>query len=35
MKIDLCEMLGVEEGEEFKVNGKDTIYFITDNILQY
>ena len=35
MKIDLCKMLGVEEGEEFKVNGKDTIYFITDNILQY
>lgn len=35
MKIDLCKMLRVEEGEEFKVNGKDTIYFITDNILQY
>ena len=35
MKIDLCKLLGVEEGEEFKVNGKDTIYFITDNILQY
>ena len=35
MKIDLCKMLGVEEGEEFKVNGKDTIYFITDNVLQY
>ena len=35
MKIDLCKLLGVEEGEEFKINGKDTIYFITDNILQY
>ena len=35
MKIDLCKMLGVEEGEEFKVNGKDTIYFIRDNVLQY
>ena len=35
MKIDLCRLFGVEEGEEFKVNGKDTIYFITDNILQY
>ena len=35
MKIDLCKLFGVEEGEEFKVNSKDTIYFITDNILQY
>lgn len=35
MKIDLCKLLGIEEGEEFKVNGKDTIYFITDNVLQY
>ena len=35
MKIDLCKLFGLEEGEEFKVNGKDTIYFITDNILQY
>ena len=35
MKIDLCKIFKVEEGEEFKVNGKDTIYFITDNILQY
>lgn len=35
MKIDICKLFGVEEGEEFKVNGKDTIYFITDNILQY
>lgn len=35
MKIDLRKLFGVEEGEEFKVNGKDTIYFITDNILQY
>ena len=35
MKIDLCKMLGVEEGEEFKVNDKYTIYFITDNVLQY
>ena len=35
MKIDLCKLFGVEEGEEFKINGKDTIYFITDNILQY
>ena len=33
--IDLCKLFNVEEGEEFKVNGKDTIYFITDNILQY
>ena len=35
MKIDLCKMLWVEEGEEFKVNDKYTIYFITDNVLQY
>ena len=35
MKIDLCKMLRVEEGEEFKVNDKYTIYFITDNVLQY
>ena len=35
MKIDLCKIFNVEEGEEFKVDGKDTIYFITDNILQY
>ena len=35
MKIDLCKLLGVEEGEEFKVNDEDTIYFITDNVLQY
>ena len=33
--LDLCKIFGVAEGEEFKVNGKDTIYFITDNILQY
>ena len=33
--LDLCKIFGVEEGEEFKINGKDTIYFITDNILQY
>ena len=33
--LDLCKIFGVEKGEEFKINGKDTIYFITDNILQY
>ena len=33
--LDLCKIFGVEEGEEFKINGKDTIYFITDNISQY
>ena len=35
MKIDLCKLLGIEEREHFKVNGKDTINFITDNVLQY
>ena len=35
MKIDLCKLFGVAEGEEFKVNDKCSIYFITDNVLQY
>ena len=35
MKIDLCKLFGVAEGEEFKINDKCSIYFITDNVLQY
>lgn len=28
MKIDLCKLLGVEEGEEFKIEGLVDIYVI-------
>ena len=30
MKIDLCKLFGVEEGEEFKIYGYEAIYFIGD-----
>ena len=37
MKIDLCKLLGVEEGEEFKIEHiscEDLIYKIQDNCLK-
>ena len=33
MKIDLCKLLGVEEGEEFKIYGYEAIYFIQNGYL--
>ena len=36
MKIDLCKLFGVEEGEEFKIEHKDYgefVYTVIDNIL--
>lgn len=33
MKIDLCKLLGVEEGEEFKIEGYEPIYFIQNGYL--
>ena len=35
MKIDLCKMLGVEEGEEFKIYGYKAIYFIQNGYLYF
>ena len=35
MKIDLCKLLGVEEGEEFKFYGYEPIYFIQDGYLYF
>ena len=35
MKIDLCKLLGVEEGEEFKIYGYEAIYFIENGYLYY
>lgn len=35
MKIDLCKLLGVEEGEEFKIDGFEPIYFIQNGYLYY
>ena len=35
MKIDLCKMLGVEEGEEFKIYGYEAIYFIQNGYLYF
>ncbi len=33
MKIDLCKLLGVEEGEKFKVDGHVDIYFIQNGYI--
>ena len=33
MKIDICTLLGVEEGEEFKIYGYEAIYFIKNAYL--
>ena len=33
MKIDLCKLFGVEEGEEFRVGERTAIYKISDNSL--
>lgn len=35
MKIDLCKLLGVEEGEKFKFDGRKLIYFIQNGYLCY
>ena len=40
MKIDLCKLFGVEEGEEFKVDRgvnypRNNTYFVKNNILLY
>ena len=35
MKIDLCKLLGVEEGEEFKIYGYEAIYFIQNGYLYF
>ena len=35
MKIDLCKLLGVEEGEEFKIEGYEAIYFIQNGYLYF
>ena len=33
MKIDLCKLFGVEEGEEFKIDGYTDIYFVKNGYL--
>ena len=35
MKIDLCKIFGVEEGEEFKIYGYEAIYFIQNGYLYF
>ena len=35
MKIDLCKLFGVEEGEEFKFDGYVDIYFIKNGYLYF
>ena len=35
MKIDLCEIFGVEEGEEFKIRTHENLYRIYNNKLQH
>ena len=35
MKIDLCKLLGVEEGEEFKIYSYEAIYFIQNGYLYF
>ena len=35
MKIDLCKLFGVEEGEEFKIYGYEAIYFIQNGYLYF
>ena len=34
MKLDLCKLLGVEEGEEFKITNSDFKYVIRNNRLK-
>ena len=33
--LDLCKIFGVEEGEEFKIDGYEDIYFIENGYLYY
>lgn len=33
--LDLCKLLGVEEGEEFKIDGYEAIYFIQNGYLYF
>ena len=33
--LDLCKLLGVEEGEEFKIDGYEDIYFIQNGYLYF
>ena len=35
MKIDLCKLFGVEEGEKFKIYGYKAIYFIQNGYLYF
>ena len=35
MKIDLCKLFNVEEGEEFKIYGYEPIYFIENGYLYF
>ena len=35
MKIDLCKLFGVEEGEKFKFDGYVDIYFIKNGYLYF
>ena len=35
MKIDLCKLFNVEEGEEFKIYGYEAIYFIENGYLYF
>ena len=35
MKIDLCKLFNVEEGEEFKIYGYEAIYFIQNGYLSF
>ena len=35
MKIDLCKLFNVEEGEEFKIYGYEAIYFIQNGYLYF
>ena len=35
MKIDLCKIFGVEEGEEFRVNTRKLRYCVLNNTLMY
>lgn len=33
--LDLCKLFGVEEGEEFKIDGYEAIYFIQNGYLYF
>ena len=33
--LDLCKIFGVEEGEKFKIDGYEDIYFIENGYLYY